>query len=51
MRTGDWFFYRAVNGMSFFVVVTNIQRGTMPPFIQRMTIKFAESYGCENCTP
>lgn len=51
MRTGDWFYYRAVNGMSFFVVVTNIQRGTMPPFIQRMTIKFAESYGCENCTP
>lgn len=51
MRIGDWFYYRAVNGMSFFVVVTNIQRGTMPPFIQRMTLKFAESYGCENCTP
>ncbi len=51
MRLGDWFYYRAVNGMSFIVVVTNIQRGTMPPFIQRMTIKFAESYGCENCKP
>ncbi len=51
MRLGDWFYYRAVNGMSFIVVVTNIQRGTMPPFIQRMTIKFAESYGCENCLP
>ncbi|MEY3387194.1 MAG: hypothetical protein RIR53_2005 [Bacteroidota bacterium] len=51
MRTGDWFYYRAINGMSFIVVVTNIQRGTMPPFIQRMTIKFAESYGCENCQP
>jgi hypothetical protein len=49
MRLGDWFYYRAINGMSFIVVVTNIQRGTMPPFIQRMTIKFAESYGCENC--
>jgi hypothetical protein len=51
MRLGDWFYYRAINGMSFIVVVTNIQRGTMPPFIQRMTIKFAESYGCENCQP
>jgi hypothetical protein len=49
MRTGDWFFYKAVNGMSFFVVVTNIQRGATPPFIQRCTIKFAESYQCEDC--
>lgn len=49
MRTGDWFYYRAVNGMSFYVVVTNIQRGATPPFIQRLTIKFAESYQCEDC--
>ncbi len=51
MRTGDWFYYRAVNGMSFYVVITNIQRGATQPFIQRLTIKFAESYQCEDCQP
>ena len=51
MRTGDWFYYRAVNGMSFYVVITNIQRGATPPFIRRLTIKFAESYQCEDCQP
>ncbi len=50
VRQGDWFYYRAVNNMSFFVLVTAVQQGTLPPFIRRLTLKFSESYGCYNCS-
>lgn len=46
---GDWFYYKAANGMPFIGVVTNIQAGTLPPFVRRLTIKFAELYGCHDC--
>ncbi|MBK7413741.1 MAG: hypothetical protein IPI29_14425 [Ignavibacteria bacterium] len=48
-QEGDWFYYRATNGVSFFVLVTAIQQGTLPPLIRRVTFKFSESYGCYDC--
>lgn len=49
VRPGDWFYYKAANGMSFFVVVTNIQAGILTPNINRVTFKFAEAYQCLDC--
>lgn len=50
LREGDWFYYKAENSMSFFVLVTSIGQGTLPPYIRRLTFKFSESYGCYDCT-
>lgn len=49
MRVGEWYYYKAVNGASFFVLVTSIQDGLLAPFVERMTFKFSESYQCVNC--
>lgn len=49
LKPGDWFYYKAVNGMSFYVLVSNIQAGILPPYIDRITFKYAEAYGCPDC--
>ena len=49
VNPGDWFYYKAKNGMAFFVVVTNIQSGILVPYINRVTFKFAEAYQCLDC--
>ena len=49
MRVGEWYFYRAVNGSSFFVLVTAVRQGELSPFVRRITFKFSESYQCYNC--
>lgn len=49
MQVGEWYYYKAVNGASFFVLVTSIQDGLLAPFVERMTFKFSESYQCVNC--
>jgi hypothetical protein len=49
VKAGDWFFYTAANGGSFFVVFTNIQSGVLTPNIDRVTFKFAEAYQCIDC--
>jgi hypothetical protein len=46
---GDWFYYKAVNGSSFFVLITNIDNGVLDPFVNRVTFKFAEAYKCLDC--
>lgn len=49
MRVGEWYFYRAVNGASFFVLVSAVREGELSPFVRRITFKFSESYQCYNC--
>lgn len=48
---GDVFYYTAINGNNFFVVVSNIREGVLNPILRRVTFKFAEAYYCTICNP
>lgn len=41
VEPGDVFYYRAANGKSFLMVITDISRGILPPLKKRLTFMFS----------
>ncbi len=50
-KLGDIFYYEAENGVKFFVLVSNIRQGVLPPQLERVTFKFSEAINCIICNP
>ena len=50
-RLGEVFYYRAVNGTAFIVMISNIDQGVLYPNVKRVTFKYAEAFHCTYCTP
>jgi hypothetical protein len=42
VRPGEVYLYKARNGSEFAVVIADIRRGTFPPYIKRVSIKFSK---------
>lgn len=53
VKIGDVFYYRAINGKEFAVIVSNIFKGTLEPKINRVTLRFSELKGkdTQECKP
>jgi hypothetical protein len=51
-RLGEVFYYEAVNGVKFYVLVANLREGILPPQLLRATFKFSEANNsCTTCDP
>jgi hypothetical protein len=51
-RLGEVFYYEAVNGVKFYVLVANLRAGILPPQLLRATFKFSEANNsCTTCDP
>ncbi len=52
LRLGEVFYYEAVNGVKFYVLVSNLRAGILPPQLLRATFKFSEAVNsCTTCDP
>lgn len=49
VQIGEVYYYRAKNGSEFAVLIEDIRPGTLPPNLNRMTIKFAQVPTTEGC--
>lgn len=50
-KLGEVFYYEAVNGVSFYVLVSNLREGVLTPQLERATFKFSEAINCIICNP
>ncbi len=52
LRLGEVFYYEAVNGVKFYVLVSNLRTGILSPQLLRATFKFSEAVNsCTTCDP
>ena len=52
LRLGEVFYYEAVNGVKFYVLVSNLRAGILSPQLLRATFKFSEAVNsCTTCDP
>ncbi|MCS7176259.1 MAG: hypothetical protein NZ960_01320 [Candidatus Kapabacteria bacterium] len=49
VRIGEVYYYRAKSGAEFAVLIEDIRPGTLPPNLNRVTIKFAQVLTVEGC--
>jgi len=49
VRLGEVYYYQARSGMEFVVLIEDIRPGTLPPNLNRMTIKFVQVVTPEGC--
>lgn len=42
---GEVYYYKAINGKEFAVIIADIREGTFEPFLKRVTLKFSELKG------
>jgi hypothetical protein len=50
-KLGEVFYYEAVNGVNFYVLVSNLREGVLSPQLERATFKFSEAINCIICNP
>jgi hypothetical protein len=50
-KLGEVFYYEAVNGVNFYVLVSNLREGVLTPQLERATFKFSEAINCIICNP
>jgi hypothetical protein len=51
VAVGDYYYYRAINGLEFILLIEDVRQSTATPFLQRVTIKFAQAIPSGSCPP